>query len=125
MNVRKISRKSLYPFVLTIILIILLTNSVKSISKLKSGIRRIDDTKEKIAQLQEENSNIHEKIKYAQSDEYIEKASLEELNLTKPDMNILIIDPLKPENQRQNNEIQEKNTNNSNYMMWLLEFKFL
>ena len=123
MSTHKIAKKETkFPILVTIILIILIANTIRAINDLRSSQKRLEDIKTQIIGMTAKNAKVKEDIQYVQSDEYLEKASLEKLKLTKPGHHILIIDE---------NDINKKQTSNANpktiktWKLWLKEFNLL
>ena len=111
-----------FPILIFIVLIVLIINSAKSISGLRSSVNRLESAKKELTNLKEENKRLQNNIEYVQTEEYIEKAALEQLNLTKEGYTILIMETETP-TYREN--LQEKAENKEiiqNWKLWAKTF---
>ncbi|PIR42825.1 cell division protein FtsL [candidate division WWE3 bacterium CG_4_9_14_0_2_um_filter_35_11] len=118
------AKNSRFPIIITLILIAVLGGILRSTFRLNSSIKKIDQAKEKIVELEETNKKLTEKIEYANTPEFIEKEATERLNLTHPGEKIIIMgDPSttyeKKESRSANSAIKLPN-----WRLWLAEFKF-
>lgn len=119
---RKVSN-SKFPIIITIILIIILGGIIRSIFRLNSSIKKIDQAKEKIKELEKSNKELAEKIEYTNTPEFIEKEATERLNLTRAREKIIIMGDVsetfaEKEKRSANSEITPPN-----WRLWLIEFK--
>ena len=112
--------KTIFSILISIILIVIIANNVKTALNYQKGVKKIEDTKERLDELQAQNQELKAKIQETENPEYIEKLAVEELNLASEDATILII----PE---ENELLPEENSMSyssgkvaQNYEKWLL-----
>jgi len=89
---------------------------------MKAGISRLENAQSNLENLKQENTDLKERIEYANSEEFIEKEALEKLNMTKPGYTILIVDGVKPESQKHDLDGTSGGVSIPNYRLWLFEF---
>lgn len=89
--------ESRFPYLIAIVLVILLINSIRSILDIHSSIGRIDKAKAELQFLESENEEFQKAIAYAKTPEYLHKVAIEELNMAKPGETILIVEQMTPE----------------------------
>ena len=108
---------------ITILLLAILINNLKSIKELRQSIGKIQDSKLEIYKLIADKNRLIDDINYAQTDEYLEKVAIEQLNLTKPGYTVIIVDEetmQKPANQAL--QIAATKTQ-PNWQLWIKAFK--
>ncbi|MDO8515432.1 MAG: septum formation initiator family protein [bacterium] len=81
----------LFRYLLIIIGLILIINTVKAIGDAWQAGVRVDKRGEKIVFLEKENQKIKQKISEVESPEYLEQIARNKLNLTKPGEEIIIL----------------------------------
>ena len=83
---------------------------------------RLTTAKSELDELKSENEKLKNDIEYAQTDEYLEKAALEELNMTKPGYTILVLDETKPKFGENAQIDTQKLAEKPNWKLWMDEF---
>ncbi len=123
---RPIDSKNILPMLLTFILAILVVNNVRSLFNYRKGINKLAEAQKELRELQDQNQKLKGDIQKAQSDEFIEKSALENLNLTKDPQTILIMG--KTETFKQKNAVNTAQSENGqpkasgNLQLWLKAF---
>ncbi len=113
---------SKFPYIITIILLILLIGSVRSLIDLNSSSKKIAEVKSEIERLSQDNSKLREDIEFVQTEEYIEQAALEQLRLTKPGYRILVINEKTPEDVNPDMYPSQEKRDYANWEQWAVEF---
>jgi len=116
-------RRINWMILITILLLVILINNLKSIEELHQSIGKIQDSKLKIDSLIADKDRLNENINYAQTEEYLEKVAIEQLNLTKPGYTVVIVDEntmQKPANQAP--QVATTKTQ-PNWQLWIKAFK--
>jgi cell division protein FtsB len=105
---------SLLIFLLSILLIINLTRDIYRLYRVRE---RIENTGEKLAQVEQENQELKEQKKYYQSDEFLEKEIRDKLQMSKPGEQIVLL----PQNigQKENGEEVEEKQEKQTWQKWL------
>lgn len=117
-------KNSRFPYLLALILVVLLINSIRSILDIHKSVARLDQAKFRLEELKVENSRLNEQIVYAQSEEYLQKAAIEELNMARPGETILIVEQLQPKSDKKDlSEEEVKTTKPTPLELWATEFK--
>ena len=85
-------KTSNFQILLSAILVLMIIFTIRSIRELKTSQKKLDDINREISQVLKENTELQEKIIYANSDEFVEKHAVEDLKLTKDGYEIVIVD---------------------------------
>ncbi len=70
---------------------------IRASGEFKNSSSRLTDINQKLANAKEENLRLKTELEYVQTDEYLEKASVEKLNMTKPGYKIVVLNENTPE----------------------------
>ncbi len=87
-----------FPYLLAVLLLVLVINSGRSILGDYRSIGRLDQAKFQLESLKVENERLERDISYAKTPEYLQKAAVEELSMSKPGETILIVEQMRPKN---------------------------
>lgn len=119
----QLDKNSRFPYLLALVLIVLLANSIRSTLDVYKSVGRLDQAKFQLQELKIENERLNNDIQYAQSEEYLQKAAVEELNMAKPGETILIVEQLQPNSNSEVSEAEEvSSTKPSPAELWAAEF---
>ncbi len=125
MQDRKVSNSnSKFPIIITIVLIFIFANIIRSIIRLNTSINKLDQAKEQVVEIENSNKELAEKIEFANTPEFIEKEATERLNLTRPGEKIIIMGDSSATYEEKENQSEKLPTKNENWRLWLSEFKF-
>lgn len=115
-----------FPLIITIILAVLVIGSLKSISNLNKGIERLTNAEDRLEALKLENEKLQADIEYAMSDEYLEKAAVEKLNMTKPGYKILVVESVNETRDNSEPIVLSESIilKQPNWELWIEEFNF-
>ena len=116
------AKESKFPILLTIVLLALIINISRSILDLRKSDERVDNAQERINELAEQNDSLSQQIQYADTDDFLQKAALEDLNMVKPGYKILIINEKRPEDFAINQPAQDNTPDYKNWQLWMIEF---
>lgn len=116
---------SRFPIIITFILIAIFVGILRSIYRLNSSIKKIDEAKEKIEELEKINQELTEKIEYTNTPEFIEKEATERLNLTRPGEKIIIMGDTTETYEEKESKRANSAVNLPNWRLWLIEFKIV
>ena len=123
MQDRKASN-SKFPIIITVVLIFILANIIRSIIRLNTSINKLDQAKEQVVKIEKSNKELAEKIEFANTPEFIEKEATERLNLTRPGEKIIIMGDSSTTYEEKENQSVNLSQKNENWRLWLSEFKF-
>jgi len=119
----QLDKNSRFPYLLALILIVLLANSIRSTLDAYKSVGRLDQAKFELQELKIENERLNNDIWYAQSPEYLQKAAVEELNMAKPGETILIVEQLQPNTEKETvGEEETPTTKPEPLELWAAEF---
>ena len=125
-------KTSKFSIILSIILAFIIFENISSILSYKQSYNRLKESQIQLKQLEDENSEWRAKIDEAQGEEYLEKFALEELNLTKDNKIVVVLDnSLKPNRQNSSKDETAENKGDldanklSNLQKWLKAFNFI
>ena len=94
----------------------------------RNGLKRLEDARNELTKLKVDNEKLKKDEAYYQSDEYVEKAVLENLNMTKDTGTILVMDKKQTfteKNVTEQLQTQENTQNEpNNVQLWLKAFNF-
>ena len=76
---------------LAILFVLATVNFTKTTINVIESSKRLDETKEEVAGLQSEKSELEEDLNYKESDEYIEKEARNKLGLVKPGEEVFVV----------------------------------
>jgi len=96
--------------------------STRSVLEMRKGVQRLDNAKEKLEQVENAQKDLKEQLKYIQTEEYLEKALLEELNMVEPGERVLVLESAKSKDKIKEEEEAEQTANKSILQLWLAEF---
>lgn len=124
MPVQKQSSTNVLAIFSAMILLVVLLNTIRSTLELKNSYTRLDDIKNRVKTAQENNLRLKKELSYVKSDEYLEKAAVEKLNMSKPDEKILIINENTPEVLSATKVKEPLQKQMQNWELWLKTFNF-
>lgn len=87
-----IKKPSLIELALAAILIYMLSNNIQSLLNYRNGLKRLEEKTQAINNLKSQNDALRAQIANTQTDEFLQKAAIDQLNLSKPGETILILD---------------------------------
>ncbi len=127
-NLKDLPKPSITQLIITVILLYLLSNNVQSLLNYRNGLKRLEDKTNAINQLESKNSEIKGQIANTETSEFLYKAAVDQLNLSKPGEKILILE--NPNNQdsefktnQDNSQDKENNPNQTNnFQKWIKSF---
>lgn len=90
-NLIKPKFKKLLSYAVWVLLALFLVSIVRNINRVVSINRQVEEEKEKISKMQEDNKELAARITEAQSSEFIESQIRNKLGYTKPDETIVIM----------------------------------
>jgi len=106
-----------------VLLALLLSQLLKSFSRLKSGQAKIAQVEESIKRIKEENEALQEKIKKVESTDYIEKQLRDSLNLAKEGEIVVVLpDKEKLANLAPKIEEEKETALEPNWKKWMRVF---
>ncbi|OGZ40175.1 MAG: hypothetical protein A3I20_02645 [Candidatus Portnoybacteria bacterium RIFCSPLOWO2_02_FULL_40_15] len=118
------AENSKFPIIITVILIFVLANIIRSIIRLNTSINKLDQAKEQVLELEKSNKELMERIEFSNTPEFIEKEATERLNLTRPGEKIIILGNPNATYEAKENKSANLPQKNENWRLWLNEFKF-
>ncbi len=80
-----------FQILLSVVLILMTIFTIRSIHELKTNQKKLDDINNEVSKVLKENTDLQEKIIYADSEEFIEKHAVDDLKLTKDGYEIVIV----------------------------------
>lgn len=101
---------------LSIILILLISLTIRSIISLNDSKKRINRVEIEIEDNKLLNNSLNNKIKEVQTPEYIDKLAVEQLNMTKDGYKIVIENAEDPKEKEETKEVEE--IKDPNWVLW-------
>lgn len=114
--------KKHFQYLLSVILIIFTINTIRSILEANKNVKKLQSIQTEVEKQIVKNANTKKQIDYVQTDKYIRKAALEQLNLTEPGYKILIMNEKEPEEINTQLKTSKKEDSMLNWENWLNEF---
>jgi|694.fasta_scaffold00773_10 cell division protein FtsB len=113
----------IFGFILITILFIITSNNIKSIFNYTKGVNYIKESQTELQELESKNLELKEMITTTESNDYLQKLAIEELNLASENATILIIPE---ENTTKTYESGQSHSNPSepeNFSKWIQYLK--
>jgi cell division protein FtsB len=126
-KLKKLPRPSIIQLIFAGILVYMLSNNIKSLLNYRNGLKRLEEKTQAINTLKLENEEIKKKIAKTETEEFLYKSAVDQLNLSKPNEKILILDetgentPNQPTPNAQQKEPVLQN-NFTNFQLWRKAF---
>jgi cell division protein FtsB len=108
---------------ITLFLVFAIVNSFRLANEFRGSSSRLTEIRQKIQYAKEENLKLRTELKYVQTDEYLEKAAVEKLNMTKPGSKVLVINENTPEIILKKQSKEPVIVKKTNYELWMEAFK--
>jgi cell division protein FtsL len=109
-------------YLVPIVLFLILLSTVRSTIDIKQSLRRLEEIKEKLKLEEIQNQKLKNELNYVNSDNYVEKVAIEELNMTKPGYKILVINEVTPDDIQKQIIKEPAQRQKSNLELWLEAF---
>ena len=118
-----VPKASNFIYLIMFFLIILLVNGVRTLQETRQKIGRLDESKIKLEELKIENTELQAKLIEIETEEYIEKVAIEQLNMAKPGYRILALEPTISPTSSLNTQQEAETKEKSNWVLWKETFK--
>lgn len=114
-------RKTLFLTISAILAVFLIINLTRGVRETWQKGARIKEEQRRVDELKTQNQKLKDELEYAKSDDYLEKAAREKLNLAKPGETVVIL----PQEQLEKQVKAKKNIVNTNSPKWQQWLSFL
>ena len=84
---------------------------------IRQAYRRVDESRERLAEAQTRNEELKKKMTEVQTREYLERVARNELNMQKEGETVVVLSQLKPPSAQDNGEAKEEKEA-PNYLKW-------